>query len=228
MQVRDDALLLLRQSLVSLQEEVIARVLSNVVVGLVAVVVTCLLHKVLLELLLVDFLRLHADLDEHFYDLLKIDTLDSLTVALSFDLRQQQGDEPALDLRVEHDVLLELARLHVLHVLQVSLLLGKVLVHVEENFFDDANDLLLEGPLVRDLFEELFIGHCVEFLSNRLQHLDGRFLHVLVEHITMLVQHKVVACAVQLLIREGRRFLSVDFHNGVANRLPILRRLLVV
>ena len=87
MLVRDDSLLLLSQSLISLQQEVIARVLRNIIVGLVAVVVTCLLHQVLLELLLVYFLRLHTDLDEHFYDLLQVDSLDCFTVALSFDLR---------------------------------------------------------------------------------------------------------------------------------------------
>lgn len=157
MQVRDDALLLLSEPLVSFQQKVVARVLRDVVIRLIAVVVTRLLDEQLLELLLVDLLRLHADLNEHLDDLLKIDSLDALAVALSFDLGQQQADESALDLRIQHDMLLELTSLHVLHVLEVALLLGEVLVHVQQDFFDDTDDLFLERPLICDFFEQLFI-----------------------------------------------------------------------
>ena len=44
----------------------------------------------------------------------------------------------------------------------------------------------------------------------------------------MLIQHQVVASAVELFVGEGRRFLSVDFYDGVAYRLPVLQCLLVI
>ena len=70
-------------------EEVIAAVLRDVLVALRPVVVASLGDELRLELLLVDLAGGHADLDEHLYDLLDVDALDGLAIALTLDLGQK-------------------------------------------------------------------------------------------------------------------------------------------
>jgi len=125
-------------------------------------------------------------------------------------------------------MLFELRRLHVLDVHQVPSLLSEVLVHVEQDLLDDADDLLLHGPLVGDLFKQLVVRRLNQLLRHGLQHLDSRLLDVLVQHLAMLVENEVVASPVQLFVGEGASLLGVDLDDGVFNGGPVLLSLLRV
>jgi hypothetical protein len=202
MQVAVHAVLLFVQPPARLQEEGVARVLRNVQIRLVPVVVPRVLDEDRLELLLVNPSGLHSDLDKHLDDLLEVNALDHLAVPLLLDLGEEQGHEPLLDLAVEDDLRLELARLHRLHILVVLHLGHKVLVHVEQEVLDHDDYVLFEGPHVGDLFQQVLVGHRDQSCSDGLQHLDGGLLDVLVKHLPVLVEYQVVACTVQLLVGE--------------------------
>ena len=85
-QVGQDTLLLLTKSRVGLDEEVVARVLSDELVAFVPVVVSSLGDEVSLEFLLVDLLGLHSNFNEHLDHLLHVDPFNGLTVAFPLDL----------------------------------------------------------------------------------------------------------------------------------------------
>lgn len=113
--------------------------------------------------------------------------LDQLPVPLFLDLCQLEFHELPLDLISHDDILLELVRLHGFHGGVVSHLWHEVFVHVEQDVFDNVNDLLLQVPDVRDLFQQVLIWHVDEPLGDGLEHLCRSLLHVIVEHLSMLV-----------------------------------------
>ena len=80
---------------------------------LMLVVLSCLQQQDLLELLLVQFPRILAHLDQHLHRRADLSLFDDLAFALLLDLFDEKLDQSFLDRWIHNHVMLELTVLHV-------------------------------------------------------------------------------------------------------------------
>ena len=137
------------------------------------------------------------------------------------DLLDQELDQTLFDRRVQNNVVLKLAVLHVFNQWQVELW-HVVLVHVEEDVSDHDDVLFDLLPDAIELSQKLLVMLHLDVFSNGLQKLNRGVLDAIVQHLTMLVEHQAISRAVQLLIRQAARLLVVDLEDGILNGLPVL------
>ena len=155
-EVVGNALVLLHQPLVGLLEVGCERAVRDELLRFKLVVLGRLLQQHLLELLLVEFARVLAHLDQHLNAGPDLRLLDDLAVALLPNVLHEQPNQAVLDLLVLDHVVLELTVLHVLDQGQVEL--GHiVLIHVEEDIADHDNALLYLFPDPVEFAEELLV-----------------------------------------------------------------------
>lgn len=118
-------------------------------------------------------------------------------------------------------MVLKLTVLHVLDERQVKL--GYVVfVHVEQNITDHHDAFLDFLPHTVELSKELLVMCETNILGNRLQELNCCFFDALIEHLTMLMENKIVRRAVQFFVAKRASLLIVDLVDGILDRLPVL------
>ena len=202
MQVRIYSVLFLGESHLSFQKVSIARILSNVCITLVSVIVSCLLNQHCFELLFIDSFGLHSNLNKHLDNFLYIEPFNHLSISFLFNFCQHQINEFLLDLIILNDLSFELICLHCLNVLKVFHLGYKVFVHVQQYVLNHNDYIFFESPNIGYFFKKVFVRHVDQFMSNWLKHLNGGFANIVIKHLSMLVEYKVVGCPVKLLIGE--------------------------
>ena len=198
-----------------------ARTIQDQLLRLELVVLSGLLQQNFLEFLFIQFARVFADLDEHLDRGADLGLLDDLTITLKPNVFHQKANETIFDSLILDHVVLKLTVLHVLNKRQVKLW-HIILVHVEKdvsNHHDAFFDLL---PHAIELSEELLIVGETNVLCNRLQQLNCCLFDTFVEHLAMLVEHKVVCRAVQFLVTQRARLLVVDLVDGILDSFPML------
>lgn len=134
-QILSDPAVLFLQTLVGKFQVICTRVVGNGLVTLKPVVIWCLLDQDSLELSIVNFPWLHADLNQQLNAWAQLSLFNDVAFTLRFDFLHQDAYQTLFDLGVKHNLVFELTCLHVLNSLEFEL--GyKVLIHVKQDIFD--------------------------------------------------------------------------------------------
>jgi|DEB0MinimDraft_12_1074336.scaffolds.fasta_scaffold84644_1 hypothetical protein len=117
---------------------------------------------------------------------------------------------------------LKLIRLHRFDIEEVLHFGHKVFIHIKQNIFDHDDNVLLEVPYFCQLFHQVFVRDAQQALTDWLEHFNCSLAHIVVQHLTMLVEDKVVCRSVELFVGKLRGLLSIDFLNCITNGVPML------
>ena len=98
-------------------------------------------------------------------------------------------------------MVLELTVLHILHQGQI-VLRHKILIHVQQYVPYHVNAHLGFFPFEVEVFEETVVVGPNQLLGYGFQKLHRRVLDVVIEHLTMFVEHQMVGRPIQLLITQ--------------------------
>mmetsp|Transcript_5212 Transcript_5212/g.13243 ORF Transcript_5212/g.13243 Transcript_5212/m.13243 type:complete len:376 (-) Transcript_5212:175-1302(-) len=139
-----------------------------------------------------------AHLHEHLRGILDEVAVHLVAVPLLLNLGQQQGDQPRLNPWRTHAVLAEEVHAHVVDGL-LCVLLDKGAVHVHEDVAHHPQAALVVLPLPFQPIEERHVRLRLDLGAQLLRPLLEQVLNVLVEPVTVLVEHHVVARTVELL-----------------------------
>lgn len=136
-----------------------------------------------------------AQLNQHMDSQAEGAVVNDVAVALLLYLGEQLGDEFVADLLVQNDVVLELARLQLVHGEELEL--GHIVtVHVHKYVLDHNDTKLHLLPHLVHPLQQILIPTLQQLLNHRLKEFNSRILDTGVEQLSVLVDDKRIGSAV--------------------------------